>query len=337
MPWRDRPSPYRVWVSEIMLQQTRVDTAIPYFRRFVAAFPSVRALAAAAPQDVLKAWEGLGYYSRARNLQRAARQVLTLHGGRLPRTSARLRGLPGVGPYTAAAIASIAFREPCPVVDGNVLRVMARFRAIAEATHRSSVRRRIETFLASHVPRERPGDFNQAIMELGALVCRPRHPLCPACPLRRWCRAFLTEATDRLPLPRQRKTLPHYSIAACVIRKRGRVLIAQRRDDQMLGGLWEFPGGKRLPGETLEETAEREIREEIGIRIVVLRRLCVVRHAYTHFRITLHAFACRHVSGRACAIETAAVRWVRPADLRTYPFPAADRPILDLLDPRPAA
>ena len=330
MPWRDDPSPYKVWVSEIMLQQTQVATVMPYFERFITRFPSVERLAAAKRETVLKAWEGLGYYTRARNLHEAAKRVARA-GGTLPETAAELACLPGVGPYTAAAVASIAFGEAVPAIDGNVIRVMTRRMGIRTDSTRPAVRRRIERALAAAMPARRPGDFNQALMELGALVCKPRAPLCEACPLRRTCIAHRDDLTGRIPHRPTRKATPHIDVVACVMRKDRRVLIAQRRPDQMLGGLWEFPGGKQEPGETLEATAIREIREELGIRIRPERKLAAIPHAFSHFRMTLHAYLCDIVSGRPRAIAVDAVRWVPVTRLGEYPMGAADRNIAAML------
>jgi A/G-specific adenine glycosylase len=314
-----------------MLQQTQVETATPYFRRFMRRFPSVRALARADLQAVLKAWEGLGYYARARHLHRAAREVAGARHGRLPRSAAELRTLPGIGDYTSAAIASISFGEAVPAVDGNVLRVFARFLGIADDISRPPARRKIGEHLTVNIPADVPGDFNQAAMELGALVCRPAGPRCTACPLRRWCVARRDARTADLPVRSRRGAGPHYDIAAAVIRRGNKVLIARRRQDRMLGGLWEFPGGKRHPGETLAETARRELIEETGLEISVGALLCETRHAYTHFSITLYAFDCRPIRGRARPLDADELRWVPVERLRDYPFPAADREIIDLL------
>lgn len=331
LPWRRNTDPYRVWVSEIMLQQTQVAAVVPYYGRFLARFPTLRSLARAKLHDVLRAWEGLGYYSRARNLHRAAREIVARHGGRLPDSVEGLRALPGIGAYTAAAVASICFGRPVPCVDGNFVRVFARFFGL----HGDSRAPRFRTVIAERVqpamPADAPGDFNQAVMELGATVCKPRNPGCTICPLRRWCVAWRTGRVERFPERSRRKRTPHFDVVACVIRRGPKVLIAQRRPDQMLGGLWEFPGGKCKPGETLEDAAVREIREEIGIAIEPLRRLTAIDHAYSHFRITLHAVECRYVSGRARPIECAAVRWVMPEQFEDFPFPVTDRRIVKRL------
>ena len=332
MPWRDDPSPYKVWISEIMLQQTQVATVIPYFDRFIRKFPTVRKLANADLQDVLKAWEGLGYYARGRNLHKAAKAILTQHGGAVPSDVDNLRRLPGIGEYTAAAIASISAGVPAPSVDGNILRVFARFWGIRRDIVKPQTRRQIADRLMPVIAGTNPSLFNQACMELGALVCRPRNPDCPHCPLRRDCIALAKGLQDRLPVRSRPAKGPHVDVTAAVIRRKdGKILIAQRPADHMLGGLWEFPGGKLESGETLEEALRREIEEETSLIIEVGNPLCSVKHAYSHFRITLHAFECRPVRGRARAHEHAALRWVRPSELGAFPFPTADRKILELL------
>ena len=333
LPWRENPSPYRVWVSEVMLQQTRVDAVRPYFERFIEAFPTLEALARADLEAVLKQWEGLGYYARARNLHRAAR-VLVDAGRAIPGDYDALRALPGIGEYTAAAIASIAFGLPYVVVDGNVLRVRARFCAVDGDITSSAVRRKIRSRLQRELDLAGcdPSAFNQALMELGALVCTAQSPDCGSCPLRAFCRARSRGIETTLPRRKRRAPIPHYDIAVGVIEDRGEVLIARRDPDQMLGGLWEFPGGKIEPGETPEAAVVREILEETGLRIRVGERICTVEHAYSHFRITLAAFRCCLVSDTRDDLRCDRPwRWVRVEELRRYPFPAANHKIFPYL------
>lgn len=336
MPWRSDPSPYRVWLSEIMLQQTQVRTVIPYYERFLRRFPDVAALAAAPLDAVLKAWEGLGYYSRARNLHHAARVVVARHGGCIPRAIAELKALPGVGDYTAAAVASICFGTPAPVVDGNVLRVSARFWSIRQDVRLPRTRRLIAARLAASIPQAHPGDFNQAMMELGALLCRPRSPDCPNCPLRRWCAALASREVDRLPVRSAAKAVPHRVLVAAVVRRRGLVLIARRRDDGLLGGLWEFPCVERRGGPPVEPVADaavRAAREVTGVEVSTGVTRGVVRHAYSHFRVTVHACEYRWLSGRPRPLDCALVRWVDPAQLEPYAFTNVARRILALAAP----
>ncbi len=328
LPWRRGRNPYRAWVAEVMLQQTRVETVIPYYERFLARFPSIRALAAVSLDEVLKVWEGLGYYARARNLHTAAGQIVAARGGQLPDTFDGLLALPGVGRYIAGALASIVFGRDVPAVDGNVRRVLCRVFGIREDVTRSAVQRELERLAANLLPSGRAGAFNEALMELGATVCTPRSPRCVRCPLRDLCLARAEGEAEALPVRRPRKRVPHYDVAAAVtIRDDGRVLVAQRNADDMLGGLWEFPGGKREPGETLPECLAREMREEMDVDVGVGELLLVVEHAYTHFRITLHAFRCRLLSGQVRCLDCAAFRWATPDELDALPMSVADRKV----------
>ena len=327
LPWRRKRTPYRVWLSETMLQQTQVETVAPYFRRFVARFPTLKSLAGARLGDVLKLWEGLGYYARARNLYRAAHLIVREMGGRFPRSVEGLMQLPGVGRYSAGAIASLAFGVDAPVLDGNVARVLCRVYTIQRDPRQPKTRARLWSLAESLLPKGQAGVFNEALMELGALVCTPRAPKCAACPIAALCEARRRGIQDRLPVRRARKATQHFDVTAAVIRRNGRVLIAQRPPDGMLGGLWEFPGGKREPGESLEACLRREIREELSLEIEVGRPIVSVKHAYTHFRISLHAFECRITSGRARSIGVADFRWVLPGELDRYPLAVTDRAI----------
>lgn len=331
LPWRRTRDPYAIWVSEIMLQQTQVATVIPYYRRFLKRFPTVQALAEASLDDVLKTWEGLGYYTRARNLHRAAGEVVDRHGGLLPATHAELIRLPGVGRYTAGALASIAFGRDEPVLDGNVTRVLCRVFAVRRNPKEAATQKRLWRLARQLIPEGKAGLVNQATMDLGATVCTPREPTCPKCPLRRSCLARERGEPTRWPVKVRRKPIPHYDVPVAVIRKRGRVLIDQRRPEGFLGGLWEFPGGKLEEGESLERCLVREVREELGIGITVERRLVATRHAYSHFRVTLHAYLCRHAGGRPKAIQCSRWKWVRPDALDQYAFPKGSRKIIEAL------
>lgn len=334
LPWRRTKDPYAVWLAEMMLQQTRIETVIPYYERFLKHFPTVQSLAKAGLDSVLKLWEGLGYYSRARNLQKAAQMIVRDFQGRFPNHVRDLQKLPGVGRYTAGAVASIAFNQPAPLVDGNVIRVLCRLFCIRQDPTRSAVKKRLWQTAETLVCPNRPGDFNQSLMELGAVVCKPLRPDCDRCPLESFCEARKKGLQTVLPKMPKTGKLPEYEIAAGIVFRNGRVLIAKRKAEGLLGGLWEFPGGKREPGETLEETAAREIREETGIAADVGPSLAVVRHAYSHFKIVLHAFVCEYRSGQAQPLGCQAVKWVWPSQLKKYAFPAANHPILVCLADR---
>jgi A/G-specific adenine glycosylase len=326
LPWRRTRDPYAVWVSEIMLQQTQIETVIPYYRRWMTRWPTVRKLAAADLGDVLKMWEGLGYYSRARNLHRAARELADP-----PTTEAGWREVRGVGPYTAAAIASIAFGEAVPVIDGNVRRVMARILKIEQVVTGADASREILEALKAAIPARSPGDFNQAVMELGQRICRPLSPDCPACPVAAQCRARKAGVQARLPLRRARAPVPHHDIAIGVCRKGDLVLVARRKADGLLGGLWEFPGGKRRKGERHSAALRREFMEEVGLEIDVGGKIAVVPHQYSHFSVELHVFDCRWRRGTAKPLASDEVRWVRLEDLDRLAFPKANKVIIGKL------
>jgi len=310
-----------------MLQQTTVPAVVPYFARWLETFPDVRSLARAPLRRVLREWQGLGYYARARNLHAAARWIESEHGGKLPREEAVLRRLPGFGPYTTAAVLSLAFGKACPVIDANVRRVVMRIlgaRGTAEPKHDKV----LGGFLEKVFPADRPGDFNQALMELGALVCRSRSPQCLACPVRRACRAAREGTQEIIPRPKKLK-LETIEVVVAVIEKDGKLLLQQRPAGGLFAGLWEFPGGKVETGESLKAALRREIREELGVGIVNVRRLTTVRHAYTRFRVTLHAFRCR--IGTARLKPGLQRQWVTLSALRRYPLPSGSVKIVDVL------
>lgn len=326
VPWRGETDPYRVWIIEVMAQQTRIATVRERYGDFLDTFPDVESLANAELDSVLKAWEGLGYYSRARNLHTAAKQVVDHRGGSFPRTPEELRQLPGVGPYTAGAIASLAFGLPEPAVDGNVRRVVARL-LDADDPSPGTLDRVVRAMLVA--VDEPPGEVNQALMDLGGEICTPRKPRCGACPLAARCLSRRRGTQEERPKRKTRTELPHHPIAVAVVRRRGRILICRRPIDGLLGGMWEFPGGKIEPGETPEAAAARELREEMCVEAAIGRPIAIVPHAYSHFRITLHAFEAAWTAGEPCGRAASEWRWVKTGELRDYAFPAANRTILD--------
>jgi len=337
LPWRRTDDPYAIWIAEVMLQQTQVGTVAPYYDRFLERFPTVTALARARLDAVLKAWEGLGYYARARHLHRAARLIVEDHDGRIPDTFKALLELPGIGLYTAAAIASIAFGRDEPVLDGNVVRVLCRLFLVEENPWQPATKTRLRDLARALIPRGEAGRFNQAMMDLGATICTPRDPLCTRCPLESHCLAHRRGRQGDLPVRRKRKLLPHRDIAMGLVWDRPRhlagakLLIAKRHEADLLGGLWEFPGGHREPGETLEAALKRELKEELAIDVAVQEPFITVRHAFTHFRVTLHTFHCLHKGGEPRAIDCADWRWISLCELDQFAFPTGDRKIIDAL------
>ena len=336
LPWRRSKDPYAIWVSEVMLQQTQIASVIPYYERWMHRFPDIESLAVAPLEDVLNLWQGLGYYSRARNLHAAAAVLVEQYNGRLPRDQAALLRLPGIGRYTAGAIASIAFNQPAPVVDGNIVRVLSRLEDLDQDVTKTGTRNYLWRLASALVPADRPGDFNQALMELGQKICLPAAPRCNDCPLAGNCRANQKGTQYERPVRPPRKRTPHFDVVAGVIWRKEKsagneFLIARRPLDGMLGGLWEFPGGKIEPGESRGAALQREIREELAIEITAAETIGAVKHAYTHFRITMHVLHAYHLNGLPQHLGVSDHAWVRLPDLDGYAFAVTDLKIIDML------
>lgn len=330
LPWRHTRDPYAIWISEIMLQQTQVQTVIPYYQRWLAVFPDISTLAQANQQHVLKLWQGLGYYARARNLHTAAQKILWEHNGQFPQDIETVIGLPGIGRTTAGGILSAAFNQPQAILDGNVKRVLARLSALKQPPPTAL---KLLWQLSGHLldPLS-PRDFNQALMDLGATVCLPKNPQCPACPWLNYCQAHQQNLVNDLPMTTSSKPIPHKIIGVAVIwNDQGQVLIDRRPAAGLLGGLWEFPGGKVKPNETIPACIVREIQEEIGIEIAVGDELMRVDHAYSHFKVTLVVHHCQYLSGEPQPLACEEVRWVTVAELNDYPFPKANEKIITAL------
>ena len=322
-----------------MLQQTRVDTVIPYYQRFLVRFPDPAALATAPLRDVLKLWEGLGYYTRARQIHKTAQILVRNHGGQLPANPDQLAALPGLGPYTTAAIGSFAFGLPLAVLDGNVIRVLSRLFALTDDVTRPATRKRLQKLADNLLLPDRPAAVNEAWMELGALICTPRAPRCNECPLRGICRAAQRKTPEAYPRKKKKMPIPHKIVGAAVIlNTKNQILIAQRKPEGgLLAGLWEFPGGKVAEGESLPGCIVRELMEEMGILLEVGPHLVTVHHAYSHFTIELHAYFARIRTGRPRHLDCADHAWVSCGEFDDYPFSKADLEIIRAIRalPRP--
>lgn len=330
LPWRNTTDPYAIWVSEIMLQQTQVKTVIPYYQRWLTVFPTVESLANSSLQAVLKQWEGLGYYARARNLHRAAQTIQRDYQGIFPDKLTEVLKLPGIGRTTAGGILSAAFNQPISILDGNVKRVLARLVGLEIPPNKAlkELWQLSDQLLDSNHPR----DYNQALMDLGATICTPSQPSCLLCPWRDRCQAFQQNRQTEIPMREATSPLPHKQIGVAVIwNNQGEILIDRRPEKGLLGGLWEFPGGKIEENETIAECIQREIQEELGIAIAVKEHLITINHAYTHFRVTLNVYHCQYLEGEAQPLECEEIRWVKPEQLSEFPFPKANTKIIDAL------
>ena len=326
LPWRTTNDPYRIWISEIMLQQTTVAAVIPYYERWMTVFPTIRHVARTSQQRILKVWQGLGYYSRARNIHRSAQIICREYNGQIPNDAELLAKLPGFGPYTMAAVLSIAFGQTYPVVDANVRRVCMRLLAMegeAHPRHDRSIREYLEKIIDS----KDPGTFNQAFMELGALVCRAREPLCTICPVKSFCQAYAKGIQEIIPLPKKTQ-LKKVAAAIAVIRD-GDVYFLQKRPSKgLFADLWEFPGGKIEQGESPRAAVFREVDEELGIRLTSAQPLTKLKHFYTQFSVTLHVFLCE-ISHRPTIQSNR--KWLKRNDLEKYPMPSGSARIVDFL------
>jgi len=331
LPWRLNPSPYATLVSEFMLQQTRVEAMLPYYERWMERFPTLESLAAATREDVLQLWEGLGYYRRAHNLHRTAQDLVKNHEGRFPEEPEELQKLPGIGRYTAAAIAAFAFHRDQLTLDGNLRRVLARLMDLDLPVRSKEGEQELIAFGVKHLPLGKASPFNQALMDLGTAVCTPRNPACVECPLREECAARALGTVTERPVRKGRKAIPHFIAAAGVFCIDGRVLLGRRPEDKLLGGLWEYPGGKVETGENLRSALAREWMEELGVPIQVGEPVGVFNHTYSHFHVTVHAFTCEVIEGEPAALDHSEITYAALEDLGAYPMGKVDRAISDAI------
>jgi A/G-specific adenine glycosylase len=330
LPWRRTTDPYAIWVSEIMLQQTQVATVIPYYKNFLKFFPSVRDLARADLSRVLKVWEGLGYYSRARNLHRASQIVSNHYHGEIPDQLKDLRTLPGIGRYTAGAILSIAFNKEAPVLDGNVKRVLSRLFAIADSPVRGQTEGLLWHLSESLLPKGHASSFNQGLMDLGAMLCTPKEPRCSQCPLRDLCKGMASGDPERFPTKGLKKKIPHIEAVSAVILKNGRVLLQQRPPEGLLGGLWEFPNWKieekKRTRPRLRLRLRSYIKKEVGLNVEVKGPVGTFQQTYSHFKLTLHTYYCQSRDAKKKG------KWVPIKNLPRFPMSRIHRRIAEKLD-----
>ena len=320
LPWRNTKNPYHIWVSEIMLQQTQVSTVIDYYNKWVKQFPTIKDVANASLDDILKCWEGLGYYSRARNFHESCKEIAKSRS-RVPNNIKEFQKLKGVGPYIAAAVQSIAYNVPSAVIDGNVNRVISRINTYD--TEPLKNKKKIQEFMDNILCKKRPGDFNQAIMDLGRYVCKPQGPLCDECPLHSECKAVKTNQQSRYPIKVDKKPKPHYDVAVGIIWDKSKLLITKRKENGLLGGLWEFPGGKIKCRENAFSAVKREIKEELSINITPKEMIHEVDHHYSHFSVTIRAIHCTYNGGQIKLNGPTAFKWVKPPKLHDFAFPKA--------------
>ncbi len=325
LPWRKNYDPYQVWISEIMLQQTQVTTVLPYFDQWIKKLPDIKSVADAKEDTILKLWEGLGYYSRARNLQKAAKVIVEKHNGQLPNDPKAILELPGIGKYTAGAISSIAFNKPEPIVDGNVIRVIARLMNYSKNTRLPENIKHFWNWMEKSVPKE-AREFNQGMMELGALICSPKNPKCDRCPLKSRCASNKKGTMNLLPNRGKKIEKVPIKVAIAIIEKGEKIFIQKRPSKGLMGGLWEFPGGK-VEKETVKEALKREIKEEIGIEISNIKPFHRIKHGYTKFSVDLHCFRAKTTDKKIPSKG----KWVKIEELKKYPFPAANVRIIEKL------
>lgn len=328
LPWRQNRDPYRIWVSEIMLQQTRVETVKPYYENFMAKFPTVEALADAPEEEVLKAWEGLGYYSRARNLQAAAREVKVTYGGTVPDTLDEIIKLKGIGSYTAGAILSIAYERLEPAVDGNVMRVFSRLLYMTDDIAKPATKTKFEHVVKQTIPPGRAGDFNQALMELGATVCTPRNPQCLTCPVFDYCLARREGVQDELPIKGKAKAPKPVSYVVAVISKGDQYLINKRPSQGLLAGLWEFPMAEESADLEDQEVLERFLAREYGLEVQSMKYIGNVQHTFSHLHWNLDVYHVEYVSGDITSISA---QFVTKDELEQYAFSVAHNKIRGML------
>jgi len=325
LPWRKTQDPYAIWVSEIMLQQTQVSTVIPYYQEFLRSFPTISHLSKADLSKVLKAWEGLGYYSRARNLHRASQIVANHFTGRVPDSIRDLLSLPGIGRSTAGAILSFAYNREAPILDGNVKRILCRLFAISGNPVRVETEGLLWGISESLIPKGHSNQFNQALMDLGSMLCTPTDPQCSNCPLRSHCKGKASGDPERYPTKGSKKRIPHINAVSAVIQRDGKVLLHRRPLEGLLGGLWEFPNWPLNEREKWTDLLVSQVKNKIGLRVKIKRPLGPFHQTFSHFKLTLHVYHCQLVNGEVKG------KWVSLENLSLFPMSSVHRRIANLI------
>ena len=320
--------PYKIWLSEVMLQQTKVKTVLPYYDSWIKKFPTLESVSLSNLDPLLKLWEGLGYYKRCNNFHKATKLVVAEFNSKIPNSKIQFLSLPGVGDYTASAVLSIAFNKPFPAIDGNVKRVISRIIGIKVLTKYNL--KRINKFLNSVICKKRPGDFNQGLMEIGALICRPFNPVCIKCPLNHFCYASKRGQQQEYPVKNKLKPRPHFNVVIAIIWRQDKFYIQKRKTDQMLGGLWEFPGGIVNKGEDPEQVLKQKVYEECGVQLEIFKKVGFIDHAFSHFTIRLKSYFCTEKKQFLDENETR--KWIFKNNINNYSFPKANHKLFKLLE-----
>ena len=327
-PWRDTSNPYYIWVSEIMLQQTQVNTVIPFYKSWIKRFPTINDVAKASDEEIFKYWEGLGYYQRALNLREACTSIIDNYNSDIPQEKEELLNLKGIGDYTASAILSIAFKKEYPAIDGNLKRIISRVYAIS---NNSEVIKKAKVIISQLMKNQDPGDVNQALMDMGRNICTPQNPKCVSCVFEINCIANKKQQIDKYPEKVKAKNIPQYNVIVGLVKKNNKILISKRRKNVLLGGLWELPGGKKLKNESNIMCLERELKEELDIKVNIENKIGTIKHQYSHFKINLTGYSCNLKSGRAKSLASDEIKWIGQNQINKFAFPKSTLKFLSLL------
>ena len=329
MPWRTNKDPYKIWISEVMLQQTQVKTAKPYYVNWMKKFPTIQDVAMSDIDNILKTWEGLGYYKRAHNIHESSKIILRKFNGKLPDSYDDLMILKGVGDYTASAILSIAFNKPYPVFDGNINRVISRLYKLKDS---KMILKKSKEKIKDCMQIINPGDINQSFMDLGREICTSQNPKCESCPINFICKAYNANETNIYPVKSPQIKKPIYDVAVGLIWQNNKILISKRTKDKLLGGLWELPGGKKYKKENLKECLKRELLEELDIKVEINKKIGKIKHLYSHFGINMTGYICNYKKGTAKALASEKIQWINFQDIPNFAFPRSTIKLFELYE-----